>query len=216
MKKTIVSALMIILVSLTTVGLMAQPCTPIDTFTAVGLFPDSLPAFNVGQPYSATLSAALPKDTVLITGIPAFDFCEFQIVRTEPDITQIGLAFECDQPDCIYEVDHSLDLNFGCIVISGTPTEDFDSVQVFVQASVGTFDASNDTCITAQDLSFPLTVYVEQGTPTSSDLLVETIQALSLSPNPSTGLSLLSFDLPVATSIEVSLINTTWQVMLNW
>lgn len=209
MSKHYVLMLMAALASLWTVTAVAQPCVPIDTFTSIGLFPDSLPPMAAGQAYSATLSAALPKDTVLLPGVPAFDFCKYSIVSTTPDITQLGLTYECDQPNCTYIVDHSKQLNFGCIVIQGTPTQSLDSIVVSVTAVVGSYDAGSNTCDSSSSLTFPLTVYVSKSGVVSHDSHFAGLSGLTVAPNPTAGQAIIQVDLQRTARLNVRVLDPT-------
>lgn len=191
--------------------MQAQLCTPDTTLTGIGLTPDSLPPAFVGAPYSEVIQAVLPTDTSL--GPITFAFCSYRIVSTTPDITAYGLTFECDQPGCNYIVDHSQNVNRGCLVVSGTPTDTLSSILVNLEATIGTYNATADTCIISNTLVIPYTVNFQIRDTTTQDTNTTSIftalsrqdLALSLAPNPSTGSARLAYTLPARASVQVSL-----------
>jgi len=187
----------------------AQVCNPDTTVNSLGLFPDTLATATQGQPYSSVLNAGLPRDTAIFPGVPPLAFCSYRIDSTQPALSSLGLQFDCDQSDCFYEVDHSMDINFGCVVVSGTPTEIFiDSITVFVSAKVGNYNASTNTCtvtdsttLGALEFKVPFSIFANLSSIEASSHF----GALSLAPNPTSSFALLNFELEEIQDVEVSI-----------
>ncbi|MEO0899668.1 MAG: T9SS type A sorting domain-containing protein [Bacteroidota bacterium] len=190
-----------------------QICNPDTTVTELGLFPDTLATATLGTQYAATLNAGLPKDT-LILGIP-LAFCTYKIDSVKPNLGDLGLAFDCDQPDCTYDVDQSMDLNFGCVVVSGTPTALFDdSLTVFVSAEVGNFDANTNTCTPTGTLG-PLEFKVPFKIVQSVNVEESVFGTVKLFPNPTASNSLLAFELETSEDLDISLFDMTGRLLTN-
>ncbi|RMG54742.1 MAG: T9SS C-terminal target domain-containing protein [Bacteroidetes bacterium] len=191
--------------------MQAQVCTPDTNLNAIGLSPDSLPPAYVGEAYSQVIQAVLPTDTSI--GPITFAFCSYRILNTAPDISDYGLSFECDQPACTYIVDHSQNVNRGCLVVSGTPTDTLSSITVNLEATIGTYNATADTCIVSNTLVIPYTVNFQildttaQDTNSTSIYTALTRQDLSLTlaPNPSGGATTLRYVLPERTEVQLGL-----------
>ncbi|MEL6628022.1 MAG: T9SS type A sorting domain-containing protein [Bacteroidota bacterium] len=169
-----------------------QICTPGTNYTEVGLFPEVVPTGALGQPYSEKLDAALPKDTTF--GNITLDFCSYRIDSTQPNLADFGLSFDCNEPGCAYNVDHDLPLNFGCVVISGTPTQLFDdSIQVFISAKVGNYDDQTDVCTILDSTTFAKIVikvaFKIDSTVTSVDVTKQL--DMNIFPNPTEGDAIL-------------------------
>ncbi|MDX2248902.1 MAG: T9SS type A sorting domain-containing protein [Bacteroidia bacterium] len=189
-------------------------CTPDTSIKTVGLYPDTLKTGYVGIAYSDTLQAVLPTDTAIAPLV--FSFCRYKIVGTTPDLDSLGLGFDCDQPDCDYKVDHAsgTKLNWGCVIISGTPTKGNDSLFVLVQADLGTYIPLQDTCITSASLTLPFSFEFRILDTTSTSIFRDLDQQalqMKLYPNPSSGLSHLEFDMPLNGDVEIDLVNSIGQ-----
>lgn len=189
-------------------------CVPDTTQNQVGLYPDSLEVAYVGVAYADTLQAVLPTDTT-ISGL-TFAFCRYKIVGTTPEVDSLGLAYECDVPDCDYIVDHSSsnNLNYGCVVISGTPTKENDSLFVLVQADLGTYNAQQDTCFTSSSLTLPFSFEFQILDTTSTSIfrdLDHRALKMGLFPNPTTQNSTLEFEMPLNGEVEIDLMTSLGQ-----
>ncbi len=89
----------------------AQICTVDTTYTAPGIYPDTLPTATVGQPYSTDITFVLPLDTM------GYDFTNFHILTcTLP----VGLTWQCSNAanGCNYDPWVN---QYGCVNVSGTP-----------------------------------------------------------------------------------------------
>jgi Secretion system C-terminal sorting domain len=86
-------------------------CTPNTSFTAPGLYPDTLTEGTVGQAYAETVTFVMPTDT------SGFDFTNFEIVSIS---LPAGLSWQCDNfaTGCNYNPQVNI---YGCIAITGTP-----------------------------------------------------------------------------------------------
>ncbi|MEZ4771776.1 MAG: T9SS type A sorting domain-containing protein [Bacteroidia bacterium] len=189
-------------------------CTPDTSIKTIGLYPDTLMTGYVGVGYSDTLQAVLPTDTAV--GALVFSFCRYKIVGTTPVLDSLGLSFDCDQPDCDYKVDHASGnkLNWGCVIISGTPTKPNDSLFVMVQADLGTYVSAQDTCITSSSLTLPFSFEFRIMDTTSTSIFRDLNQRdlqMKLYPNPTTGVSHLEFDMPLGGDVEIDLVNALGQ-----
>lgn len=198
----------------------AQICVIDSTVGAVpGLYPDSLPDGALNVAYMQTISLVLPTDTSVNLGPPigtiALDFCSFR-VDSIPNLPA-GLTYECNVPNCVWQIDHTGVINRGCAIISGIPTSAIanDSLLVYVTVGVGTYDAVNNVCDTLQ---FPLpssltsqafNVRLHIDTIASSiDRLKEADLAVSLYPNPTAASTTLRYELPERATVDVGLYDT--------
>lgn len=90
----------------------SQTCIPDPQYTVQGIYPDTLLPACLWSPYQKTLTAVIPKDTIINnTGVTIQDF-EVMDILSLPD----GMTYECGTPDCIIEGGTN-----GCISIFGTP-----------------------------------------------------------------------------------------------
>jgi Secretion system C-terminal sorting domain len=90
---------------------VAQICNVNSTYTAPGVYPDTLPTATVGQAYSEDITFVLPLDTM------GYDFTNFQILTcTLP----VGLTWQCNNAanGCNYDPWVN---QYGCVNVSGTP-----------------------------------------------------------------------------------------------
>ncbi|MCI4670819.1 MAG: T9SS type A sorting domain-containing protein [Bacteroidia bacterium] len=187
-------------------SLQAQVCEPDTTVPSLGLFPSSLPDGFLGSPYSSTLNAGLPRDTTIIGQV--FDFCFYRIDSTQPNLSTLGLQFDCDQPGCQYTVDHSKPLNFGCVVVSGTPTQTFnDSIVVFVKAAIGNFDGTSctvtdSTTFEALEFKVPFRILLSNSISNSAEF-----GTVSLMPNPASDLVQLDFEIREVQNVAIEVLD---------
>jgi hypothetical protein len=154
-------------------SLRAQPiCEPDTTLDSLGVYPSTPPPATVGQFYEVTLDAAIPKSIeVDFNGQPLnASICQARILGTDPDITSMGLTFDCNVPDCEINIDHTeaQDFAFACIVISGTPDTLLDSVKVLLKADVGTVNAGVCNTLLTLDTSLVVGLRVVEDTTTTS------------------------------------------------
>jgi hypothetical protein len=89
----------------------SQICTIDYTQTQTGIYPDTLPTGNVGQPYSTDVTFFMPLDTM------GYDFTNFHILSVS---LPVGLSWQCNNntTNCDYNPQVS---QYGCVNISGTP-----------------------------------------------------------------------------------------------
>ncbi len=89
----------------------AQICNPNTTYTATGIYPDTMPEGNVSQPYSEDITFVLPTDT------SGFNFLNFEIISIS---LPVGLSWVCnnDANGCNYNPQNNI---YGCVNVSGTP-----------------------------------------------------------------------------------------------
>ncbi|MEO1449579.1 MAG: T9SS type A sorting domain-containing protein [Bacteroidota bacterium] len=191
-------------------GLQAQICTPDTTQDTIGLYPSVLPEGVVGEPYSATLQAVLPVDTVVAN--ITFKFCKYRIVGTIPDTASMGLTYDCSEPGCEFVVDHSTEptLYWGCAVIQGTPLIEFDTLIVQLEADIGSYNAMTNTCTVSSTLvlndTVPFTVAAQVDG--LAPLAPATI-GWRVFPNPSAGNAEVRFELPKTTDIQLGVYDLT-------
>lgn len=126
-------------------------CVPDTTIgDSVGLYPSLLADGVVGQPYNQVINIIFPQDTVITSGTTTLnpDFCSFRI-DSVPNLPG-GMSYACNTPNCVWVIDHTPGvINRGCITISGTPADTIagDSLAVYVNASVGFFNSSVNSCL---------------------------------------------------------------------
>lgn len=187
-------------------NLQAQVCEPDTTVSSLGLFPASLPDGFLNTPYSETLNAGLPRDTTIFGTV--FDFCFYRIDSTQPNLSTLGLQFDCDQPGCQYTVDHAIPLNFGCVVVSGTPTQTFDdSIVVFVKAAIGDFDGNtctitDSTTFQALEFKVPFQILMSSAISDPADF-----GKVSLAPNPTSDLVKLEFEMKEVQNVSIQVLD---------
>ncbi|MDX2282887.1 MAG: T9SS type A sorting domain-containing protein [Bacteroidia bacterium] len=192
---------------------LSAQCTPDTTLTTVGLSPDTLPVAYIGQAYNQVLFAALPKDTAIFPGV-SLAFCSYRIDSIKPNPASFGLSYACDQPGCQYTVNHqdTADLQFGCLTITGTPTLELDSIQVYISAQAGTYNPATNTCTVS--LTLPLVRSVafqirDTSSTSSRDAELRSQLQVRLRPNPAAGSSQLSFRLAAAAQTQAVLLDPT-------
>lgn len=200
----------------------AQICVIDSTVGSVpGLYPDSLSDGAVNVAYAQTISLVLPTDTTVNIGPPigsiALDFCSFRVDSIQ--YLPAGLSYECNAPNCIWQIDHSGVVNRGCAVISGIPLDTVpnDSILVFVTVGVGTYDSVNNVCDTLQfplpptltSQAFKVRLHIDTDTvATSIENLVEADLAVTIYPNPTSTSSTLRYELPEQARVDVGLYDT--------
>lgn len=88
-----------------------QICTPNTTYTATGIYPDTMPEATVSQSYNENITFVLPTDT------SGFDFLNFEIISIS---LPVGLNWVCnnDANGCNYNPQDNI---YGCVNVSGTP-----------------------------------------------------------------------------------------------
>ena len=186
-------------------------CTPDTTLTDVGLYPDSVLGY-VGAPFSDTLQAVLPTDTTISS--LTFYFCNYKILGTTPSLDTLGLTIECDQPDCDYTVDHTVPggVNWGCIIISGTPLIEVDTIMVNIESNIGSLVGGDCVSSTPLPISLPFNLKIRDTTTSSifKDLNREKLQ-FSLFPNPTESTTQLQFNMPVRGNVDIEVYNTLGQ-----
>lgn len=98
----------IIIVSL----VQSQTCIPDPQYTIQGIYPDTLLPACLWSPYQKTLTAVIPKDTVINNQSVIIQNFEVLDILSLPD----GMTYECGTPGCMIDGGTS-----GCISIFGTP-----------------------------------------------------------------------------------------------
>lgn len=208
------------------IGHLQAQCTPDQTATSVGFYPDTFASGLTGLPYDFTMSAVLPKDTTVdlpFVGQTTFSFCSFEIDTVFlPD----GLTYDCDAMDCVWNIDHSAGIiNRGCIRVQGTPlspTVD-DSITVVIRITPGYIDSMRNNICNTDSLRDDLGVLwgtvsallVQQArfkmviSPQSSIIPdLASFVHLQVSPNPVVGESQISYTLPEAEEVTISIYNS--------
>ncbi|RMG25154.1 MAG: T9SS C-terminal target domain-containing protein [Bacteroidetes bacterium] len=197
-------------------GMYAQ-CSPDSTLGNVtGLYPDTLQYAIVDSMYEQVINVIASEDTTVTVpgvGTLALDFCEIRI----DSITNIppGMSFACNEPDCIYTINHAdadSIMRF-CASLSGRPTSVYDdSLRVYVKLSIGFYSPATNTCTPLGTLPdslttivFPIRFVVTDGTPVE-DFTAATV-SMKLIPNPGFDKSMLTYQLPEAARVEVGIYN---------
>lgn len=154
------SGLIVAWLGLLSLSLSAQICTPDTQYEELGLFPEVLPQGIVGQPYEAVATAVIPE-TFELNGSP-LDICQAEVASTTPGLDTVGLSYSCEPSDCLIEIDHSDSdtLTYGCLSITGTPTQNLDSVVANFRVFLGQYDANTDVCSFDPNSPLPLSFTV--------------------------------------------------------
>ncbi|MEM9984766.1 MAG: hypothetical protein AAF804_06695, partial [Bacteroidota bacterium] len=140
----------------TLTGLQAQSnCQPDTNLDSLGVFPSIPPTATVGESYSTVLNAAIPKQLTVPfgQGTITLDICSAQIigadtslVNSDTSLSDLGLMYDCNVPNCLITIDHSEadSFAFACIEVTGTPTAPFDSIAVLFDVGLGNYNSSNN------------------------------------------------------------------------
>jgi hypothetical protein len=126
--------------------LFGQICAPDLQYDSLGLYPAALPQGMVGQAYEAVATAVIPE-SFEVSGIP-LDICKAEVVSTTPALSDYGLAYDCEPTGCVIEINHSDTdtLTYGCLAITGTPTQTLDSVVANFRVFLGSYSAMTNVC----------------------------------------------------------------------
>ncbi len=201
-------------------------CVPDTQYTEIGLYPDSLPSGNVGQPYDQVVHVVVPQDTMVTVqpfGTIEVDICSITI-DSIPNLPA-GMTYECNGGTCVWEIDHTPGVtNRFCVKLSGTPTEAVlpdDSLIVYATASPGAYDTTSQTCDTLTiNLPDSLTTLVYKAAlklETSATAIQANLNPLQLSvfPNPSGAEpATLTLTLPVADRVRMTVYSIRGEKML--
>lgn len=206
-------------------SLTAQVCIPDASVGDVpGLYPDTLASGQIGAAYSQVISVVIPEDTALVVGTfeIALDICSFKL-DSIPNLPA-GMTFECDQPDCLFIIDHAdTSTKRGCVLLSGIPEEVVgpdDSLQVFVSVVAGSVDTSTFECepldIEIPDefttILFKTQLKITDPNATSIDEEFGKELNLSLYPNPANGTSRISYSLEKSATIRIEMLDLMGRV----
>lgn len=204
------------------IGLIANQqvsaqCVPDSTLSdSVFISPSDLPDGIIGFGYDEIISFRFPKDTMVDTmGFQIeFSFCSFTVDSVAK--LPAGMTFECDKPDCIYEIDHTPGvINRGCARISGIPTDsiDNDTLEIYVTFVDGNVDETTFVCTPDNSPILQLlqpvlyeTKFTVRPAVTSIEDLLSTLN-LSLYPNPAFESSTLMYELKEAVEVEINVFN---------
>ena len=91
----------------------AQVCTPDPSYTAAGIYPDSLPSACLNQSYSETVTLVIPSDTIFLT----FSFDIDSVVLNDVVGLPPGMSYDCEPSSCSFPGGSS-----SCVLVSGAPT----------------------------------------------------------------------------------------------
>ncbi|MEM6264692.1 MAG: T9SS type A sorting domain-containing protein [Bacteroidota bacterium] len=200
-------------------------CTPDPSVsTSPGIYPDTLIDGEVGSPYNQVINLVFPQDTMVDLGLAMInaDFCSFTLdsIPNLPD----GMTFECDVPNCVWEIDHTPGvINRGCVTLSGTPLGSIpdDTLTVIVSIDPGTFNPMTMTCDSLQGVPPAFLPLIEpfltqnyrtgfriiDGAMSIENELSASRLGLELFPNPAEQNTFLQFDLPRTISAEIRLVD---------
>ncbi len=110
-------------------------CTPDSTFTGIGFTPDPLPEGCVGVPMNQVITFGLPVDTTItipIVGPVTLPFDSF--VVDSLFFIPPGINWQCNQSNCHY-ISNPPNNTYGCVEVSGTPTDTVPGDSVEIQAT---------------------------------------------------------------------------------
>jgi hypothetical protein len=120
----------------------AQSCTPDQSYTEPGFYPDTLPHGEENVAYSHTLHIRVIEDTIAVVGgqnvLADIDSAVLEEIIGLPD----GFTYSCDKPGCVYIPD-----SVGCATLVGTPkpkdvgTYDLKMVVALYATIYGSFSA---------------------------------------------------------------------------
>ncbi|MFK7973180.1 MAG: T9SS type A sorting domain-containing protein [Bacteroidia bacterium] len=205
---------------------LTAQCTPDPTPTSTGFYPGDFPDGEIGKAYDAVMNAVLPTDTtatVPLVGTLTVSFCAFEIDTIYlPD----GLSYQCDQPGCTWQIDHTGAINRGCIRVTGTPASmnADDSIEVVIKIIPGYVDTMNNYFCNTDSLRNELGIFwgtvqallsqtakfkMKIDAATSIDQNLEKALGMSLFPNPTADRTRLQFELPETKNIDVTVLDAT-------
>ena len=187
--------LVLIIAGSTIVNGFAQ-CTPDPSFTLPGIYPDTatgLADAYTGSPYSETITAVVPTDTMVeieIFGIPTMVNVDIDDITLD---TVIGLPpnfdYACNNPtNCVFAGGTS-----GCVGVFSTvdPTPSDIGVYPLIITTI-THGTAVGTAQTQEDTITAYFIEIKDGSTVSVDQYSNTSLKLSdIAPNPVTGLSKL-------------------------
>lgn len=200
MKKLLLSLCLFLSVS----DHVLSQCSPVNV-SANGIFPDSatnfMPAYQ-GSPYSQVITAKVPADTALTSGLPPAPIAYVKIVSLTglPD----GLSYACNPANCQFPGGQT-----NCAVIQGTPIDTPGTyflnivLEPFIgnpAASVGTFPLNYYKIVVN-----PPAAITENGRPV--------FQVLQNTPNPAGQNTSISYSIPSSGQVEFKLYNALGKVV---
>jgi hypothetical protein len=198
MQKTLRSFLFILLAFSSGSYAQAQ-CTPDLSITQQGLYPDSatgLPHAYVGVPYNTVIQIRVLTDTTYL-GLPAkIDSVRIDSIRGLP-LTG-GFAYQCNKSSCTWAGGTN-----GCVLLTGNPTQAGTyPVKIYLKAygKASGFPATLPSTINYYK------IVVEQNTGIQS-LNPNEFGATQNSPNPFSGISEITFNVPHAGKISFTVYN---------
>lgn len=202
MKKTLLLTFLLCMIAWCLPQNASAQCSVDSSFTAPGIYPDTLPDACVGDPYSEVVNFVFPSDTVIFGQTVAFDSFVVTAVNNVP----AGLTWECNMnhPTCTYLTTPG-QFTRGCVQITGTATTPnlaTDSVEVIGQGWVtipiiGAY-AAEDT------IRMGLLV---KNCGTAAAPSIEQQLGLTVSPNPIASDSRVTYTLPAGAHVRITVVD---------
>ncbi len=204
MKNNLLSLLFLVVACLmNTPQISAQTCSPDSQYTSSGIYPsDTLPDMTVGAAVNEVVHFVFPSDTVIFGFTLEFDSFIVNQLLFEPS----WLSWDCDQNqnNCTYYTS-SAQLTRGCAVVTGTPTQAnsiypaWDSIVVVGEGWVTVPFGGPQSAVDSIPIYYRVSPSVSAGDPLLSNL------GLTVSPNPTSFLSNISFRLVDYSDVRVSI-----------
>ncbi|MEM0998566.1 MAG: T9SS type A sorting domain-containing protein [Bacteroidota bacterium] len=210
MKKFLLLPLLLTVVTFTsTVALQAQMCMHDSTIQTVGIFPsDTLPDFSVNLAANEKVDFIFPPDTTVLGQTVPFDSFLVTSVSNLPP----GIQWECNvnHPVCNYLVTPG-ELTRGCVAVFGTPTQQNPAYPLWDSATVTGQGWVTVPIIGPQSVNDDIIVYYRIGPPVNLDASLSEQVDLQVKPNPVVDNSVVAYNVPFTTDVNVTLYNQNGQ-----
>ncbi len=183
-------------------------CTPDPTITQPGIYPDSLPAANVGTTYSQTLQIRALTDTMTSLGLATINYIQIASIAGVP----ANFTYTCVPAGCTFPGGSN-----GCIVFSGLAVAGQEgtypltiTVNVNATVTIGGFPITTTETETLNDY-----IFVING-PVSIQLVKSKNLELNQNfPNPAISKTSIEYVVPNATTAEFKMFNVLGKELLN-
>ena len=207
MKKFLLYINLVLFTFATTISVYAQ-CVPDQSITQPGIYPDSLPAANVGTAYSQELQIRVLTDTVYQGQNATIQSIHISSISGMPS----GFSYVCVPSNCTFPGGSN-----GCIVISG----------LAVAGQEGSYPLSITLDITATViiLGFPATItqtetmndytFVINGPVATHQISAKNVDIKQNFPNPAIDKTTIDFIVPNTTAAEFTLFNVLGKEILK-
>lgn len=189
---------------------MAQVCTP-DVNRTDLVYPinsaDVAPAI-VNTPYEQVFYFKIPQDTVVSSNGNDIDGIINSMTLLNVENVPNGMTYQCSSTNCVFPGN-----SYGCMVISGTPTQQGNfNIVLKTRTNVTGFFNGFPVTTTNIDEDFPMTIVVSSAVSSSS---VSVKNKVSVYPNPTSNQARLDISSPKGGVAEISVVNLVGQRVYN-